>query len=116
MTSPIPENNLVTNEIRQRSFPAIPAWLVQAGLTGAEFRVYCEVASSAWVRKPIGDLAAACHYEPKTIRKALKTLVARGMLYKIELSGRPTLYAALVPIEALQKPTPRPSPVTHAEN
>jgi DNA-binding MarR family transcriptional regulator len=71
--------------------PFIPSWLDEAGLTQAEFRLYCHlcrradnVTGIAW--PAYQSIQEACGFSHKTVWTILKKLVKRGLIVKV---GKP---------------------------
>jgi hypothetical protein len=65
------------------------------GLTPPQFRVYAHLArragsGAAW--PAIATIAATCRLDPKTVRKALRTLVGHKLIHKKERPSETTLY------------------------
>jgi len=65
------------------------------GLTPPQFRVYAHLArragsGAAW--PAVATIAATCRLDPKTVRKALRTLVSHKLIHRKERPSETTLY------------------------
>lgn len=83
--------------------PFIPGWFDDAGLSQAEFRVYCHLCRRADNKSGIAwpkceSIMEACHMSRKTVWKALRTLEEKGFIHRV---GKPfagsNRYQVLVP-------------------
>ncbi len=87
--------------------PFIPAWLDDAGLSAATFRLYCHLSRSAdndtGIAWPSYErMGKVCGISRATINRCLTELISRNLIEKAEKQyfGRSTRYMVLVPIVA----------------
>ena len=72
--------------------PFIPAWLDEAGLTPAQFRVLCHVARRGECFDALPTFARCCRMERETVQRALKHLAALGKVTKEERKWDTNIY------------------------
>jgi hypothetical protein len=87
-----------------QQFPFVPAWLDDAGLTQAEFRLYCHLCRRADNKTKIAwpsydSMVQICGSSKMTIRRSLESLAERGLITN---AGKPfggsCRYQILAPI------------------
>ena len=95
--------------------PFVPAGLDDAGLSAAEFRVFCRIARRSdsgrrFCWESIPNLAAGCRLKDKTVRSVLKRLVSIGM---VRIDSRPGQCSVITPIasEHWRHPSPKRPPL-----
>ncbi|MFN3408374.1 MAG: hypothetical protein ACK45B_05235 [Limisphaerales bacterium] len=89
--------------------PFIPAALDDAGLTPAQFRIFCRICRRGDCTESVPRMATACGLERKTVWAAIRTLTARGMIRRVKRFGATSLLVATSP-NAWAKPVPNGSP------
>lgn len=89
--------------------PFIPAALDDAGLTPAQFRIFCRICRRGDCTESVPRMATACGLERKTVWAAIRTLTARGMVRRVKRFGATSLLVATSP-NAWAKPVPNGSP------
>lgn len=70
----------------------IPAWLDDLPLSFAEYRVYCRVCRRGQCSEAIDNIAKSIGGGESTIRRALKSLVDRGLISRQDREGRTSVY------------------------
>ncbi len=94
--------------------PFIPAWLDEAGLSQAEFRLYCHLCRRADNETGIAwpsyeSIAASCHMARNTAWRTLKQLAKRGLVRSIgKKFGTSNRYQILTPIVSNEAPLTAP--------
>jgi hypothetical protein len=89
----------------------IPGWLDDAGLTLAQFRVYCRISRRAGSEQgecyeKIRVMARGCNLHPDTVREALKDLVKLNLITAEERSGTSKIHR-VAPLGNGGRGTPR---------
>lgn len=79
--------------ITQTHNPFIPAWLDDARLTAAEFRVYCHIARRGRCFEKLQGIADICRLNRKTDHTVLNRLVNTGLLSAKRQYRQPVIYA-----------------------
>ena len=92
----------------------VPSYLDDWGLNPYEFRVYCRIARQAGKLESIASMAQACLMDAKSVRKAIKRLLADKLVRAIAAPGIPTRYE-LNPMDEWEaaKNEPLPDMVDH---
>ena len=98
---PIKASTPTENRRRTLTDTFIPACLDDAGLSAAEFRVFCRVARWAECFQAVDTISKGCHLHPKTVRKALESLVNRGLLLRQQRYGTTSIYR-VAPVDPFQ--------------
>lgn len=114
--------------------PFIPSWLDDAGLSHAEFRLYCHLcrradkSGIAWpsvdgidpdTGKPSNkSVIAVCGLARRTAWKAIKSLTEKGLIEKLgrQKFGSSNRYRILVPIGSFEAPNDSPIVSLEAPN
>jgi len=89
--------------------PFIPAALDDAGLTPAQFRVFCRIARRGHCSESIANMAKGCRLADNTVWPAIRSLVALGMVARVARPGRSTILTVRPPSQWSQ-PTPKDHP------
>jgi len=69
----------------------IPSQLDDAGLSAAEFRVFCRVKRRGICSESIANIAAGCRLNTKTVKAVLKRLVVWSLVSKQKRSGETSM-------------------------
>lgn len=85
--------------------PLIPSQLDDAGLTPAEFRVFCRIARRGECAESVPNMAAGCRMHRDSVWQALKELRARGMVTKESRSGATSIHRITLCSEWLSQPS-----------
>jgi hypothetical protein len=83
-----------TRTITQTHNAFIPAWLDDAGLTTAQFRLFCHVARRGICFETLDNIARVCRVKRRTAQLALKHLEDTGFVSAKREYGRPVVYAS----------------------
>lgn len=76
------------NEHRPAMAPFIPAWLDDAGLSAAEFRVFCRISRRGDCHESVANIAKGCRLHPDTISESvIPALIDRGLITKENRPG-----------------------------
>jgi hypothetical protein len=87
--------------------PFIPGWLDDAGLTAAQFRVFCHLSRRGNCYESLGAMSRCCHMRRPTIQAALKDLLNLTAIIKEKRTGQTSIYTlAPSPKQALGRNTP----------
>lgn len=72
--------------------PWVPAWLDDAGLRPAEFRLLCRIYRRGQeCFESVPSIAAGCRLEAKTVRRIMQQLLARSIIKRKDRPGRSAL-------------------------
>lgn len=75
------------------AFVYISSRLDEAGLSMAEFRVLCHIARrGASCTSSVATMAQICRANQKTVREVLKRLVNKGLITRLDRTGKSTVY------------------------
>lgn len=74
--------------------PFIPSWLDDAGLTPAQFRVYCHIARRGACWESLPSFARCCKMDREGVQKAIRELESKGWISK-RRTGRTMLLKTL---------------------
>lgn len=81
----------------------VPAWVDDAELTAAQFRVLCRIARRGDCTESVPNIAKGCHLHSDTVESVVRFLIARGFITKEARPGRTSvLRVALNPPPAAQ--------------
>lgn len=82
----------LTTSAKPVNGPFIPAWLDDAGLTTAEFRVVCRIARRGRCFESLTSMAQGCRMRRPTIQRAIKRLLASCIVVAEKRTGKTTVY------------------------
>lgn len=81
----------------------VPAWVDDAELTAAQFRVLCRIARRGDCIESVPNIAKGCHLHSDTVESVVRFLLSRGFITKEARPGRTSvLRVALNPPPAAQ--------------
>lgn len=79
------------------SLPFIPNWFDDAGLTPAEFRIYCRVCRRVNCFESLASMERGLRMERERIQRAIGLLVSKGFLTRTKRPGQTCLLTAIEP-------------------
>jgi len=82
----------------------IGAWIDDADLSPAQFRVLCRIARRGDCTESVPNIAKGCHLHPDTVERALRSLLVRGFITKEARTGRTSI------LRVVLNPTPGGQP------